>query len=63
MANPMAITVEQAREIVHSEAIKSGWVRPDLRQSQNPETIELLKTLRHTRELLGGLVNSYARLL
>lgn len=61
MANPLAITVEQAREIVHKEARSKGWVRPELRQSQNPETIEILETLRKTRESLGDIVDTYTR--
>jgi hypothetical protein len=60
MSSPLDITVEQAREIVRSEAAKKGWVRPELRQSQNPESIEILETLRHTRESLGDVIDMYA---
>jgi hypothetical protein len=61
MASPLDITVEQACEIVHNEAMSKGWVRPGLSQSQNPETLELLETLRRTRESLGDIVHVYAR--
>lgn len=61
MASPLDITVEQAREIVHNEAMSKGWVRPGLSQSQNPETVEILETLRRTRESLGDIVDVYAR--
>jgi hypothetical protein len=61
MASPLDITVEQAREIVHNEAMSKGWVRPGLSQSQNPETVEILETLRRTRESLGDIVEVYAR--
>ncbi|KAF8859481.1 hypothetical protein BDZ45DRAFT_673240 [Acephala macrosclerotiorum] len=60
MASPLHITVEQAREIVHKEAISKGWVRPELRQSQEPETIELLETLRSIRESLADIVDVIA---
>jgi hypothetical protein len=61
MASSLDITVEQAREIVHNEAMSKGWVRPGLSQSQNPETVEILETLRRTRESLGDIVDVYAR--
>jgi hypothetical protein len=61
MANPLHITVERAREIVQNEAQSKGWVRPGLIQSQNPETVELLETLRRTRESLGDIVDVYVR--
>lgn len=57
MASPLDITVEQAREIVLDVAKSKGWVRPELAQSQNPETIELLSTLRSTRESLAVVVD------
>lgn len=60
MSSPLEITVEEAREIVRQEATKKGWVRPELSQSQNPETIEVLNTLRSTRESLGDIVDVYA---
>jgi hypothetical protein len=59
MSNALDITVEQAREIVRVEAIRKGWVRPELSLSNNPETVEVLETLRHTRESLGDTVNVY----
>ena len=61
MSSPLDITVEQAREIVRNEAISRGWVRPELSQSQNPETVELLETLRRTRESLGDVVDVYVQ--
>lgn len=60
MSNPLDITVEQAREIVLAESNRKGWVRPELRQSQNPETREALEILRRTREALGDTVDMYA---
>lgn len=59
MSSPLDITVEQAREIVRNEAIKRGWVRPELSQSQNPESLELLASLRSVRESLGDVVDMY----
>lgn len=56
MSNPLDITVEQAREIVIEESRNKGWVRPELLQSQNPETQEVLESLRRTRESYGGSV-------
>jgi hypothetical protein len=61
MASPLDITVEQAREIVHNEAMSKGWVRPGLSHSQNPETVEILETLRRTRESLRDIVDVYQR--
>jgi len=61
MASPLDITVEQARKIVQNEARSKGWVRPELSQSQNPETVEILEALRRTRESLGDIVDVYAR--
>jgi hypothetical protein len=61
MASPLDITVDQAREIVHLEAISKGWVRPELSQSQEPESVELLQSLRGIRESLGDIVDVYAR--
>jgi hypothetical protein len=61
MASPLNITVEQAREIVRNEARSKGWVRPGLSQSQNAETVEILETLRRTRESLGDIVDVYVR--
>jgi hypothetical protein len=60
MENPLDITVEQAREIVLAQSRERGWVRPGLQASQNPETQEVLETLRRTREALGDTVDMYA---
>jgi len=57
MTSPLDITAEQAREIVHNEARSKGWIRPELSQSQNPETVEMLETLRLTRESLAVVVD------
>ena len=59
MANPLHITVEQAQEIVQNEAKAKGWVRPELHQSQLPETLEILESLRLTRESFGNFVDVY----
>jgi hypothetical protein len=61
MESPLDITVEEARDLVRDEAKSKGWVRPELSQSQNPETVEMLETLRCTRESLGDIVDVYAR--
>ncbi|KAE8447535.1 hypothetical protein EG329_010665 [Mollisiaceae sp. DMI_Dod_QoI] len=61
MADPLNITVEQAREIVLSISHRKGWVRPELRESQNPESQELLEILRSIREELGDIVETIAR--
>lgn len=57
MASPLEITVEQASEIVLAAARGKGWVRPELLQSQDPNALELLETLRMTRESLGDVVD------
>jgi hypothetical protein len=61
MANPLNIMVAQAQEIVQNEAKKKGWVRPELYQSQLPETLEILDSLRLTRESFGNFVDVYVR--
>jgi len=61
MANLLHITVEQAQEIVRNEARNKGWVRPELRQSQLPETLEALESLRRIRESFGNIVHVYVR--
>ena len=61
MANPLTITVEQAQEIVRNEAKNKGWVRPELRQSQLPETLEALESLRRIRDSFGAIVHVYVR--
>jgi hypothetical protein len=58
MANPLHITIEQAQEIVRNEAKNKGWVRPELRQSQLPETLEALESLRRIRD---SFVHVYVR--
>jgi ribosome-binding protein aMBF1 (putative translation factor) len=58
-SNPLQITAEQADEIIRNEATRKGWVRPELSQSQNPEVVEVLNSLRSTRESLGDTVNVY----
>lgn len=57
MENPLAITIEEARKIVSNEAKSKGWVRPGLSESQNPETVEILETLKRTRESLGDIID------
>jgi NTP pyrophosphatase (non-canonical NTP hydrolase) len=57
MSNPLDITVEQALEVVLAASQRKGWVRPELRDSQNPETQEVLRTLRSIREELGDVVD------
>ncbi len=61
MANPLNITVEVAQEIVENEAQKKGFVRPELHQSQLPETREVLESLRGIRESFGSFVDVYVR--
>ena len=60
MSDPLDITVEEAREIVLAESRRKGWARPELLQSQHPETQETLELLRATRESLGDTVDMYA---
>lgn len=62
MSNPLDITVEQAREIVLLESRRKGWVRPELRQAQDPAAQELLQVLQSTRQALGDTVDLYATL-
>jgi hypothetical protein len=62
IANQLDITVEQAQEIVQNVAKSKGWVRPEINQSRDPETIELLDTLGRIKESLADVVDVYIRL-
>ncbi|CAG8949949.1 hypothetical protein HYFRA_00004280 [Hymenoscyphus fraxineus] len=55
MENPLVITVEEANRIILNEARSKGWVRQGISDSRNPETLELLETLRRTRESLADI--------
>jgi len=61
MASPLDITEEQARNIIENEAESKGWVPPDLRLSEDTDTVKirtLLRTLRRTRESIGNAVDA-----
>ena len=62
MSNSLDITVEEARDIVIGVALSKGCIRPELHQSQNKETREVLGALRRVRESLGDAVEMYAQL-
>lgn len=62
MSDSTDLTVEQAREIILTISRSKGWVRPELREPQNPQHQELLETLRSIREELGDVVETYALL-
>lgn len=60
MSNPLDITAEQAREIVLAVSEANGWVPPELRESQLPQTMRAVEIIRRTRESYGDVIETYA---